>query len=176
MSHSSLPHDDYIGAVINALTEAGLEPPEFWTSDSETKGVFCYLNAIITLDPNGLRDLDFDEIPAGASWPHGLILSWEWHTGLEEGGDPEKGPVWEFAELKSDGSNEYPTGLPVHGYASPAAIVDAARKVITREIGAGHFHNFGLAKWDGGTIGGAWEHSDQVDASCEIWGKDEGSE
>jgi hypothetical protein len=166
-----LLQDKYIGAVIDALTAAGLEPPEFWTSDGETKGVFCYLNAIITLDPSGTHDLD--DIPEDATWPHGLILSWEWHTGLEDGG-PEEGPLWEFAELKSDGSNEYPTGLPVHGYASPAAIVEAARKVITREIGAGHFHNFGLAKWDGGIIGTPWEHADQVDASCKDWGKDEG--
>ncbi|MFJ3826222.1 hypothetical protein [Streptomyces nodosus] len=170
-----LPHDDYITAVCDALTAAGLEPTEqTWTDDGETRGTYCYLNAVITLDPSSTRDLDDDDIPADAAWPHGLTLSWEWHTGIEaDQGEPDKGPVWQFAELKANGSNEYPTGLPVYGYASPAAVVDAARKVISREIGAGHFHNFGQAQWDGGIIGDCWERRAELDAACEAWGAEE---
>lgn len=171
----SLPHDPYITAVCDALTAAGLEPgDDTWLSDSETRGSYCYLGAVITLDPSGTRNLDADDIPSGADWPHGLMLTWEWHTGVEaDQGEPEKGPVWEFAEMKPGGSCEYPTGLPVYGYASPAAVVDAVRKVIAREIGTGHFHNGGQPKWDGGIIGDSWQHADELDAACETWGAKE---
>lgn len=172
----TLPHDPYITAVCDALTAASLEITDHtWTDDGETRGTYCYLNAVITLDPSGTITSDAEDIPAGTPWPHGLLLIWEWHTGAEEGGDPERGPVWQFAELKADGSNEYPTGLPVYGYASPAAIVEATRKVIDHSIGAGHFHNFGLAKWDGGIIGDSWDRADALDAACEAWGAKEAS-
>lgn len=170
-----LPHDDYTTHVIEALSYASLTPAEYWTSDGETRGTYCYLNAVITLDPSHTHDLDDDDIPDGTAWRHGLALIWEWHTGIEAD-EPERGPQWLFAELKDDGSNEDPTGLPVEGYANPAAVVEAARKVISREIGAGHFHNFGLPKWDGGVIGGSWDRADELDAVCEAWGVDERSE
>lgn len=170
-----LPHDQYFAAICDALTGAGLEPTDHsWTDDSETRGIHCHLSAVITLDPSGTVGEWREDIPAGTPWPHGLILSWEWHTGAEEGW--EKGPFWEFAELKDDGSNEYPTTLPVHGYASPAAVVEATRKVISREIGAGHFYNGGVAKWDGGIIGDTWERAAELDAACEEWGADEASD
>ncbi|MDI5965771.1 hypothetical protein [Streptantibioticus silvisoli] len=151
--------------MCNALTAAGLEPgDDTWLSDSETRGTYCYLGAVITLDPSS----NDEDIPVGAAWPHGLILTWAWHTGVEDG-EPERGPVWEFAELNADGSNAYPTDLPVHGYASPAAVVEAVRRVIDRSIGAGHFYNGGQPKWDGGIIGGSWERADELAAWCEAW-------
>lgn len=147
-----------------------------WTDDCETRGTYCYLNAVITLDPSGTIASD-DEDAQDAAWPHGLLLIWEWHTGIEaDQGEPDRGPVWQFAELKADGSNEYPTDLPVYGYASPAAVVEAARKVIACEIGAGHFFNGGLAKWDGGVIGDLWERHAELDAACEAWGVAETAE
>jgi hypothetical protein len=164
-----LLHDPYITAVTEALSFARLTPAEYWTSDSETRGTYCYLNAVITLDPSGTYDLDDEDIPAGTAWPRGLILIWEWHTGREEGGDPERGPSWQFAALKADGSNEYPTGLPVYGYASPAAVVEAARKVIDHSIKPGHFHNFGQPGWDGGIVGDSWERADELDAAATAW-------
>lgn len=166
----TLPHDPYITAVCDALTAADLEPgDDTWTSDSETRGTYCYLGAVITLDPDKTHGLD-DDVPDDAQWPHGLILTWEWHTGIEDG-EPERGPVWEFAELKRDGSNEYPTALPVYGYASPAAVVEAARKVIAGEIKPGDFYNLGQWRgWDGGLIGDSWERSGELDAACEAWG------
>jgi hypothetical protein len=168
----TLPHDPYITAVCDALTAAGLEPgDDTWLSDAETRGTYCYLGAVITLDPSGTRDpFDYDTKTAAADWPCGLILTWEWHTGIEEGyGVPERGPVWEFAEVKADGSNAYPTQLPVYGYASPAAVVEAARKVIDHQIGAGDFYNLGQPRWDGGIIGDSWDHADTLDAACETW-------
>ncbi|WP_282790857.1 hypothetical protein [Streptomyces sp. CC224B] len=174
----TLPHDPYITAVCDALTADGLDLTDHcWTDDGETRGTYCYLNAVITLDPSGTIAEDLDDVPADAAWPHGLLLLWEWHTGIEaDQGEPARGPQWQFAELKADGSNEYPTDLPVYGYASPAAVVDAARKVIAREIQAGDFFNLGQWRgWRGGLIGGTWERHEELDTACESWGSDETS-
>ncbi|MFM9595711.1 hypothetical protein ACKI1J_24375 [Streptomyces scabiei] len=177
MPERTLPQDLYVTAVCDALTEADVAVDDGRTDDCETRGTYCYLNAVITLDPSGTRDLDPDDIPANAAWPHGLLLIWEWHTGIEEEhGEPERGPVWLFAEMKDGSRNEYPTALPVYGYASPAAVVEAARKVISREIGAGHFHNGGAPTWEGGIIGDSWDQADALEAACEAWGTDESSE
>ncbi|MET9729739.1 hypothetical protein ABZZ79_03430 [Streptomyces sp. NPDC006458] len=176
----ALPHDPYITAVCDALTAAGLElTGSSWTDDGESRGTYCYLNAVITLDPSGTHDTDDtddEDLPAGTPWRHGLLLIWEWHTGIEEeDGEPARGPLWLFAELRADGSNEYPTTLPVYGYASPAAIVEATRKVISREIGAGHSFNGGTPTWDGQLIGDSWEQRAELDTACEAWGNDEAS-
>ncbi|MER7971114.1 hypothetical protein ABTX35_19315 [Streptomyces sp. NPDC096080] len=170
MTTRVLPHDDYITAVCDALTAAGITLTDHcWTDDGETRGTYCYLNAVITLDPSGTVTSGNDH--HRAAWPHGLLLLWEWHTGIEaDQGEPDKGPVWLFAELNGDGSNEWPTVLPVHGYADPAAVVDAARKVISRAIGPGSFHGNPGPLWDGGLIGGAWKNSAELDTACEAWG------
>ncbi|MFJ2515575.1 hypothetical protein ACIPEL_36160 [Streptomyces griseoviridis] len=174
MTTRALPHDDYITAVCTALTSADLDVTDGRTDDGETRGTYCYLNSVIDLDPSRTTDLDPEDIPANASWPHGLLLIWEWHTGIEaDQGEPERGPVWLFAERKGDGSNEWPTALPVHGYADPAALVDAARKVISREIGPGSFHGDAGPRWDGGLIGGSWDQTDALTAGCEAWATEE---
>lgn len=158
----TLPHDDYITAVSEALDTAGLEVKDGRTDDSESRGTYCYLSAVIELDMMsvGLQD----EQP-------GLLLIWEWHTGREaEHGEPDRGPAWQFAALKDDGSNEYPTDLPVYGYADPAAVVEAARKVISCEIKPGSYFNSGQWRgWDGGLIGGSWEKADELEAACAEW-------
>lgn len=169
---SPLPHDPYITAVADALTTAGLNVVDGHTDDAETHGTHCYLNAVITLDPSGTADLPGDQL-IEAPWPHGLILAWEWHTGTEDDG-PEHGPQWWFAALNADGSNEHPTDLPVYGYASPAAIVEAARRVIGHEIRPASTHDGGQWRgWTGGIIGDAWDHANELDAACEIWAADE---
>lgn len=156
---NALPHNDYITTVTDALTAAGLEPADWWTSDAETRGVACFLDAVITLEPPG--------------WQPGLLLMWEWHTGREDGG-PERGPQWTFARLNVDGSNQYPTDLPVYGFAAPAAVADAARMVIAREIRPGSEHNYGQWQgWTGGIIGAPWEHADDLEAACAAWDADE---
>lgn len=175
MSNRTLPHDLYISQVTDALTAAGLKPVEYWTSDGETKGVYCHLNAVITLDPGGTYELDDEDVPADTSWRHGLVLSWEWHTGAEDGW--EKEPLWEFAALKADGSCQYtPATLPVLGYAASAAVVGATRRVIAHEIRPEPSSMFGGVIWDGGIIGGSWEQHAELDAACEAWGTDETSE
>lgn len=175
MTDHTLPHAPYITTITDALTAASLEPAEWWVDDAETRGTYCHLNAVITLDPSGTIASGDEDARDATPWAYGLLLIWEWHTGLEEGG-PERGPLWQFAKLNKDGSNEYPTDLPVHGYASPDAVVDAARKVISREIGAGGFHNYGSPSWNGGIIGDSWERAKEVDAACETWGVNENTE
>jgi hypothetical protein len=165
------PHDPYINAVADALTAADVTVADGRTNDCETRGTYCYLNAVITLDPSNTLDLDAEDIPAGTPWPHGLLLIWEWHTGIEaDQGEPDRGPVWQFAKLNDDGSSEYPTDLPVYGYASPAAIVEAARKVISREIQPGSPLGYGQWRgWDGGVIGDSWGQADALEAACDTW-------
>jgi hypothetical protein len=170
MTDRHLPHSSYVTAVCDTLTDAGIRLTEqCWTDDGETRGTYCFLNAVMTLDPSGTLTSDAQQ--GNTDWPHGLVLLWEWHTGIEAAsGEPVRGPEWLFAELKPDGSNEYPTPIPVHGYASPDAVVDAVRKIIAREIGAGHFFNGGTPQWEGGTIGGSWDQADALNTACEAWG------
>lgn len=173
MTDRALPHDSYINAVCDALTDAGIELTDHcFTTDTETRGTYCHLSAVITADPSGTITSGSED--ATGAWPHGLLLLWEWHTGREaEDGEPERGPAWQFAEVKDDGSTEYPTDLPVFGYASPAAVVDAVRKVIAREILPGDFFNVGQWRgWTGGIIGDSWEHADQLEAACTAWDTD----
>ena len=162
----TLPHDPYIEAICEALDKAGPEVKDGRTDDCETRGTYCYLGAVIELDmlTVGLQE----------EWPHGLLLIWEWHTGIEaDHGEPDRGPVWKFAELKEDGSNEYPTDLPVLGYASPAAIAEAVSKVIAREIQPRHFDLGQWRGWEGGIIGDAWERHAELETACDAWDKQE---
>ncbi|MDT6983702.1 hypothetical protein ACFSUJ_12010 [Streptomyces lusitanus] len=166
-THRILPHDPYIEAVTEALTGAGLRLEQVDVRDSETQGTHCYLDAVLTLTPEA-SGIDQD------TWPHGLILIWEWHTGHEAPWEPERGPVWKFAELQDHGSNAYPTDLPVLGYASPEAVVEATRKVLAGEIRPYPYiptvHEQG---WTGGVIGSSWEKADELEAACAAWDTDE---
>lgn len=148
----TLPHDPYITAICDALTAAGLEPADAWTSDAESCGLYQYLSAVITLDP------DTSGIPA-ARWPDGLILCWAWHTGIEDG-EPERGPVWEWARLVDShgqcGELEPFTAL---GYPSPAYVVESVRALIERRNQA--------------TPAERWERHAELDAACEAWGAEE---
>lgn len=153
---TTLPHDEYIAAVCNALTEAGHPPADAFTDDSDTSGAHFYLRAVITLD-------DSSGIPADR-WRHGLILIWEWHTGIEEAdGEPERGPSWEWAPLvDAHGQNGGRELLTLDGYASPAYVVACVRSLIAQ---------------DGQRVTPErWEHADALDAACEAWGVDEAAE
>ncbi|GHD70479.1 hypothetical protein GCM10010317_077850 [Streptomyces mirabilis] len=157
MTTRTLPHDDYINAVCDALTAAGLEPADARTSDAETRGIYCYLNAVLTLDPD-TSGLDAER------WPDGLILSWEWHTGIEAAdGEPERGPSWEWAPLvDSHGQNGELNALTAVGYASPAYVAESVRALIEHRNQAMPVEK--------------WERADELHAACEAWGTDEGAE
>ena len=155
MTDRQLPHDVYITATVDALTAAGLEPADAWTSDAETRGTYCYLDAVITLDPD-TSGLDADR------WPHGLILTWEWHTGIEDD-EPERGAYWEWAHLvDSHGQCGEREAFTTLGCPSPAYVVESVRALIERR--------------NQSTPAERWEHADELDAACEAWGADEASQ
>lgn len=146
---TTLPHDPYITAVAAALTAAGFEPADQFTDDSDTSGTHCYLRAVITLDPD-TSGLDPQR------WEHGLLLIWEWHTGIEAG-EPERGPSWAVAVLVDGhgqcGERQAFTAL---GYPSPAYIVESVRALADRR--------------NQSTPAERWEGADALDAACEEWG------
>lgn len=145
-----LPHDSYIDAVVDALHAAGFDPESKWTSEAETAGLHCYLSGVIELSAHS--GIDTDRLR------HGLLLRWEWHTGIEAAdGEPENGPVWLWAKKRADGSDE-PAVLTAEGYASPDTIVDLARNL------DGHAVPVTVTRW---------EHADTLDAACEAWGAKE---
>lgn len=150
----TLPHDPYITAVTDALTDAGLEPADGWTSDAETRGVYCYLNAVITLD-HDTSGIDPQR------WPHGLILIWEWHTGTEAAdGEPDRGPSWEWARLvDSHGQCGEREALTAVGYASPTYVVESVRALIEHR--------------NQSTPAELWQRAKELDAACEAWGATE---
>lgn len=148
---TQLPHDPYIAAVIYALADAGLTPADAFTDDSDTAGSHCYLRAVITLD-------DSSGIPT-ARWRHGLILIWEWHTGIEaDQGEPERGPVWQWARLV-DSHGQCGEREPLtewgFGYASPAYVVESVRALIERR--------------DQAAPAERWGHADELSAGCGEW-------
>ncbi len=142
----SLPHDPYITATCDALTTASLVPAGAWTSDAETAGSYRYLSATITLtaDDSGLDP---------ARWPHGLVLRWEWHTGIEDG-EAERGPVWLWQKGRRDGSFAEQQTLTAEGYASPPTVTAAARALA----------DSGQTPWPD-----RWEHAHTLDAACQAW-------
>ena len=148
MTDRQLPHDPYITAVVDALTEAGLEPTDAWTSDAETRGVYCYLSAV----DSGLDN---------ERWPNGLILTWEWHTGIERG-EPERGASWEWAELRDNhNGNEEPQPLTAESYASPEYVVESVRALTEHR--------------NQSTPAARWDRADELHAAVEAWGTDEGA-
>ncbi len=152
----TLPHDPYTAAVCDALTAAGLTPADAFTDDSDTRGLHCYLRAVITLDDSSGLDT--------RRWPHGLLLIWEWHTGIEAAdGEPERGPSWEWAPLvDAHGQNGERQALTSVGYASPAYLVESVHAL--------------LGDRNQATPAERWEHAAGLDAACEAWGATEGAQ
>jgi hypothetical protein len=134
---STLPHDQYIAEVVEALVEVGLDLADAWTSDADTRGLHQYLNAVLTLTP-GDSGIDADR------WREGFLVIWEWHPGVEDGEAP-RGPVWLWAKKERDGSNSPPDPLPVDGYANPVQVAAAVAELID----TGRAVKFRPGKWDG---------------------------
>ncbi len=112
----TLPHAPYITAIETALTEAKMEP-EHADAFVEDSYDVPYLRGVITLTP------ETSGIPADR-YRHGLLLVWDWHTGLDE--DHERGASWQWARLNEDSSN-WPFGeLPVPGWVAPPMLAAAA--------------------------------------------------
>ncbi|GLP64238.1 hypothetical protein TUSST3_08580 [Streptomyces sp. TUS-ST3] len=106
----TLPHGPYIEAVEAALTEAKMEPEQTDAFVEDSYDV-AYLRGVITLTPE-TSGISADR------YRHGLILIWDWHTGLDE--DYDRGPVWQWARRNDDGSSAWPyEPLPVPGWVAP---------------------------------------------------------
>ncbi|WP_318202925.1 hypothetical protein [Streptomyces sp. SCL15-4] len=124
MTHD-LPHDPYITAVTTALTAAGLEPNDHWTSDADLDryrdddlaGIAAMLTAVLEWDG------DHPAIGDGVA-PYGVVLVWE-H------------PVesWMWARRGRDGRLERdPEVLPKLGrWSDPAAVVAVVRALLAGE-------------------------------------------
>lgn len=72
-----LPHDDYINAVADALTQYGIQPGTYWIEDTEEG----HLTAVFRDWPAGTVDTD--------TWLHPPFLFWDQYAGwrlIEEGG------------------------------------------------------------------------------------------
>jgi hypothetical protein len=117
----TLPHDPYITAIVDALTEATLVPEQADAFVEDSYDV-PYLRGVITLTP------ETSGIPADR-FPHGLILIWDWHTSRDE--DYDRGPIWQWARLNDDGSSRYPyEPLPVPGWVAPAMLAATAATLV----------------------------------------------
>lgn len=141
---TTLPHDLYLTQTLLALADVGLDPTDHTLDDCDTRGTHQYLRGILHQPPY-------------QRWPHGLLLIWEWHTGIEAAdGEPERGPVWLWAALKSDGSNTEPALLPVDGYANPAQVAAALGELV--DTGAAVKRR-----------PGQWPGADALDNDCTQW-------
>ena len=145
---ADLPHDLYLTQVHTALTDIGLDPDHHTLDDSDTRGTHCYLRGIL-------------HQPTYQKWPHGLLLIWEWHTGIEaDQGEPERGPVWLWAALLPDGSNTEPETLPIDGYANPAQVAASLDELIATGTAVK-------------SRPGRWRAAAALDAACTLWAAQE---
>ncbi|MEU0332196.1 hypothetical protein [Streptomyces sp. NPDC006193] len=114
--HRDLPHDPYITAVTTALTAAGLEPTDWWTSDAEVDRYDTGPDAGCT------TMLDAHLVwTASVGHPHGLHLLWE-HPAEQ----------WQWAPRMQHGELERePDFLPTLGrWSDPAAVVAVVRALL----------------------------------------------
>jgi hypothetical protein len=104
------PHDPYIDAVFAALKQAGMEPSQCWTSDSETAddGMTCTLSAVLIWSSDDLPSFEFDD----------FLICWDVHKG------------WQSADVNPDGSNTWPEDLPIPVWAAPTAVVDCVESLL----------------------------------------------
>lgn len=139
---NALPHDPYITAVVDALTAAGLEPDDWWTSDAEIDGYdegpddgcTTMLDAILRWDADDWQDED------------GLVLIWEHPT-----------EQWQYARPRPEGGNTEPEFLPNLGrYSHPASVAATARALL-----AGQPTPEGHAPY--------WHEADAVSAAVTAW-------
>jgi hypothetical protein len=147
-ARDQLPHDPYIAAVIAALTTAGLEPDDAWTSDAETDpygdGTEMMLSAVLRW--NG----DHTAI-ADAALPDGMLLLWE-HSAEQ----------WQWAEVRPDGSNELPDWLPhLPIWSDPAAVVTTLQALLA-----------GLPAPETDAV--EWPRADESRAAVAAWAADGG--
>jgi hypothetical protein len=140
----TLPHDLYLTQVYSALYDVGLDPDSHTLDDCDTRGTYRYLRGMF-------------HHPPYQRWPHGLLLIWEWHTGIEaDQGEPQRGPMWLWAALRPDGSNSEPVPLPIDGYANPAQVAASFDELVQTASA--------LKRRPG-----RWRGAEVLDADCAAW-------
>lgn len=118
LEHLNFPHDQYIAAVVDALTAAGLEPTTAQTSDAEsnrydTSGLTTQLDALLVWDGDA-PGLNADE------HEDGIALVWE-HPAEQ----------WQWAPRKAHGELEHePEFLPLSRWASPHDVVTVVHQLL----------------------------------------------
>ncbi|MBL3669096.1 hypothetical protein JL475_24495 [Streptomyces sp. M2CJ-2] len=152
MSPQALPHDPYITAVLGALTAAGLEPSQWWTSDAETNRYTTGPDAGCTTQLDAVLVWEGDH-PAVNTEAHedGITLVWE-HPAEQ----------WQWAPRKPHGElkrePEFLDSLP--SWVDPAVVVIVARTLL-----AG-----GPAPT---SVGPLWLEHEQVQAAVDAWAAQE---
>jgi hypothetical protein len=89
-----LPHDDYMQAVADALTAAGIAPARWWASEDDSGAGTDRLDGVFQWH-HGVANLEH--------WPHGVYLSWDQYDGwrlIEDGGGRN---IWELSQETSSG-------------------------------------------------------------------------
>ncbi|PWG13945.1 hypothetical protein DF268_08760 [Streptomyces sp. V2] len=116
MSTRPLPHDRYIGAVVDALTTDGIEPDDYWTSDANIDRYDSGPDAGCTTMLDAY--IDWDTSPAHE---HGIALLWE-----------QPAEEWMWAPRAEEGHlARDPKFLPMLGrYATPNAVVAVVRALL----------------------------------------------
>jgi hypothetical protein len=87
MNDRQLPHDPYIHAVADALTFAGREPDNWWTSDAEVNRYDTGPDAGCTMQLDAYLEWDTSD-----AHEHGIALIWE-HPAEQ----------WQWAPRRADG-------------------------------------------------------------------------
>lgn len=85
---ATLPHDDYMEAVVDALSARGIPPSQWWTSEDDSGAATDRLDAVVLW--SGIASPDH--------WPHGVYLTWDQYDGwrlIEEGGART---IWALSE------------------------------------------------------------------------------
>lgn len=105
---TTLPHDNYIDAVLAALTAADLAPDDAFTQAADGE----QLEAVMTWDGANPR---FDS----EQWPHGVLVCWS------------QNDSWEYAARNADQSNQTPRELVHEWTPAPESVVDAVRVLLS---------------------------------------------
>lgn len=99
--NDSLPHEDYMAAVADALTAQGIEPTTWWTETPDGQQLDAYFQ------------LPTDSGAPAEHWPHGVGLGWDQYTG------------WTLIE-RGGGQNVYPLSSEAGIYGQPLQVATDA--------------------------------------------------
>lgn len=146
-----LPHDEYIRAVCDALTHAGLEPTTAETSDAEsnrydTSGLTTQLDALLVWDGDVTGvNADVHEDGIALLWEH-PAEQWQWAPRKTHGG--------------LDREPEFLTALP--RWADPELVVLVARELLASRPVPVMPH-----------AGPVWTGHEQAQAAVDAWAADD---